>query len=145
MNRADLDRRNQVLRAYFTGRDWDDNNEYALKRDLVLNSHELLPNYPLLIDDEWEVEPNRTQDGKGDLLFTDGAGRFAVVEVKWVDEDASGSNARTSRNAKRSKVKKQAANYAQALANRLKTFIQIEGYWFTNECHKPQLIQRLPE
>ncbi|MGB3138703.1 MAG: hypothetical protein WBB18_17975 [Nodosilinea sp.] len=145
MNKIEMQRRDQVLRAYFLGRDWDDNNELALKRDLVLRSQELLPNYPLLINDEWEVEPNRTQDGKGDLLFTDGAGCYAVVEVKWVDVDTSGSTARSSRTGKRSRVKKQAANYAQALVNCLQTFIQIEGYWFTNECQTPQLIQSLPE
>jgi len=143
MNRADLERRNQVLRAYFEGRDWDDNNENALKRDLVRRSHELLPAYPLLIDDEWEVEPNRTQDGKGDLLFTDGAGRYAVVEVKWLDLTTSGKTPRTSRTKKRQKVKDQAADYAHALARRLETFTQIEGYWFTNEYQTPQLIQKL--
>lgn len=69
MDRLELQRRNRVLRDYFEGRDWDENNEYALKRHLVLNSDRLLPAYPLLVDDEWEVEPNRDQAGRGDLLF----------------------------------------------------------------------------
>ncbi|TVQ06772.1 MAG: hypothetical protein EA368_16195 [Leptolyngbya sp. DLM2.Bin27] len=139
MNKADIVRRDQVLRAYFAGRDWDDNNEYSLKRKLVLHSHELLPSYPFLIDDEWETEPNRNQAGKGDLLFADGKGRFAVVEVKWLDCDNSGKTAKTRRTQKRKKVKDQAVDYANSLAERLKIFAQIEGYWFTNECEKPQL------
>ncbi|MGB3311234.1 MAG: hypothetical protein WBG32_19445 [Nodosilinea sp.] len=140
MNKADMVRRDQVLRAYFAGRDWDDNNEYALKRHLVLHSHELLPGYPLLIDDEWEAAPNRNQEGKGDLLFADGEGRFAVVEVKWLDLDDSGKTAKTRRTHKRKKVKDQAAGYVCCLAQRLETFTLIEGYWFTNEVHKPQLL-----
>ncbi|MBW4486055.1 MAG: hypothetical protein KME14_26325 [Tildeniella torsiva UHER 1998/13D] len=143
MNKADMVRRDQVLRAYFAGRDWDDNNEYALKRELVRHSQELLPSYPLLIDDEWEAEPNRNQEGKGDLLFADGEGRFAVVEVKWLDLDNSGKTAKTRRTHKRKKVKDQAAEYAACLAERLKIFAQIEGYWFTNECNRPQLEKRL--
>jgi len=140
-----MQKRDQVLRAYFQGRDWDENNEYALKRDLVLNSHELLPGYPLLIDNEWEAEPNRNQEGKGDLLFADGEDRFAVVEVKWIDEDNSGPTTRKSRNKKRNKVKEQAADYTHALAQLLQTFTQIEGYWFTNECERPKLAKKLPE
>ena len=143
MNRADIERRNRVLRTYFQERDWDENNEYALKRYLVLHSHELLPDHPLLMDDEWEVEPNRNQEGKGDLLFSDGAGRFAVVEVKWLNQDKSGKTARTSRTQKRNKVRDQAVEYAHALAQRLETFTQIEGYCFTNEYPKPQLIKEI--
>jgi hypothetical protein len=35
MDKAEIQRRNQVLRAYFKGRDWDENNEYNLTRHLV--------------------------------------------------------------------------------------------------------------
>lgn len=139
MDKADMVRRDQVLRQYFAGRDWDHNNEYALKRQLVLASRELLPDYPFLIEDEWEAEPNRNQEGKGDLLFSDGEGRFAVVEVKWLDLGASGKTPKTRRTKKRKKVKDQAVNYASALAQRLQLFVQIEGYSFTNEWSKPQL------
>jgi hypothetical protein len=140
MNKSDMERRDQVLRDYFKGRNWDNNNEYALKRHLVLHSYELLPDYPFLVGDEWEAEPNRGQDGKGDLIFADGAGRFAVVEVKWLDLSTSGDTAQTRRTKKRKKVKEQAEKYAQTLAQRLENFIQVEGYWFTNECNGPQLI-----
>jgi Holliday junction resolvase-like predicted endonuclease len=145
MNKSEMERRDQVLRAYFQGRDWDENNEYVLTRHLVLNSYELLPDYPLIIDDQWEAEPNRNQEGEGDLLFADGEGRFAVVEVKWIDLTSSGDTASTRRTKKRKKVKEQAANYACSLAQRLDTFVQIEGYWFTNEYPSPQLAKKLPE
>jgi len=46
MNLSQIEHRNQVIRAYFEGRDWDANGEYALKRKLVLNSTKLLPDYP---------------------------------------------------------------------------------------------------
>ena len=142
-NKADLERRDQVLRAYFAGRDWDTNNEYVIKRHLVLQSHNLLPTYPFLIDDEWEAEPNQGQEGKGDLIFTDSAGHFAVVEVKWIDLATSGSTAKVRRTKKRKKVQEQAVDYARILAQRLEYFIQVEGYWFNNECTKPQLIEQI--
>jgi hypothetical protein len=59
------------------------NAEYQLKRSFVSSSLTLLPEYPLLIDDEWEVRANRSDLGKGDLLFSSRDGRYvAVVEVK---------------------------------------------------------------
>jgi len=69
MNTNDIQHRDQVLRTYFEGRSWDDNNEYQLTREFVLNSAERLPSYPFLVDYEWEVEANCSQDGKGDLLI----------------------------------------------------------------------------
>jgi hypothetical protein len=144
MDKPELERRDRVLRAYFEGRDWDKNNEYALKRRLVLNSQSLLPGYPLLFDDEWEVEPNRNQKGRGDLLFTDGEGRYAVVEVKWLDVNNTGKTTRNNRTKKRQKVRDQAANYVDALAQCLETFTQIEGYRLTNEDDEPQLVRKLP-
>ena len=139
MNRSEIQHRDQVLRAYFQGRDWDKNEEYTLKRDLVLHSTELLPNYPFLVDDEWEVEANRAQDGKGDLVFTDGEGRYAVVEVKWLDLNGSGKTTRTNRNDKRQKVKKQATIYADEWKQKLGGSVQVDAYWFTNEYDRPQL------
>ena len=59
MNQSEFQRRDQLMRAYLQGRDWDGNKEFGLKRHLILNGDELLPDYPFVIDDEWEVEPNR--------------------------------------------------------------------------------------
>lgn len=140
LNKADMERRNQVIRAYFADRDWDKNSEYELKRYLVLNSHDLLPGYPLVIDDEWEVAPNQAQDGKGDLVFTDGVGRFAIVEVKWIDLDRSGKTARTNRTGKRKKVQVQADTYMKAFKRIHPDCLSVEGYYFTSENQQPQRL-----
>jgi hypothetical protein len=132
IDRADIEHRDRVLRAYFEGRNWDGNNEYALKRKLVMNSLELLPDYPFVIDDEWEVKPSRGDQGKGDLIFTNGEGRFAVVEVKWIDLERRGKTVRTGRNKDRKKVKEQAARYRDILAEKLGPDFHVEGYYFTN-------------
>ncbi len=143
MNTANLEHRDRVLRAYFEGRNWDQNNEYALRRHLVLHSEALLPTYPFVVDDEWEVQPNRGQEGKGDLIFADGAGRYAIVEVKWLDLTSTGKPASNKRTRKRKKVKEQAQEYADCFAQLLQNFVQVEGYYFTNEHQTPQLIQNL--
>lgn len=144
INRSEIQRRDQVLRAYFQGRDWDKNEEYVLKQNFVLRSAELLPDYPYLVDDEWEVEANRTQDGKGDLILTNGEGHYAVVEVKWLDLDRSGDTIRNSRNKKRQKVREQAVTYAHALKQQLGGSVQVAAYWFTNEYQHPQLVSPQP-
>jgi len=133
IDRAEIGHRDRVLRAYFQGRDWDGNNEYALKRKLVMNSPELLPDYPFVLGDEWEAEPNRGEQGKGDLIFSNGEGRFAVVEVKWIDLVRTGKTVRTGRNKDRNKVREQAEKYRDILAAKLGPDCHVEGYYFTNE------------
>ena len=149
INQLDIHHRNQVLRAYFKGRDWDKNNEYSLKRFLVENSLELLPKYPYLFDDEWEVESSRAEQGRGDLIFTDGSGNYAVVEVKWIDlkgptDQRSSSTRRTSNRKKRRVVEEQAKNYSHNLASLLGDFVSIEGYSYTNESESLQHQITLP-
>ncbi len=85
MTRDEAAHRDRVLKAYFAGRDWDESPEFVLKREFVLRSLEFLPEYPLAWDDEWEVEPGQSDEGKGDLVLTDGTGRFAVVEFPLSD------------------------------------------------------------
>jgi hypothetical protein len=99
----ELRRRDEVMRYMFTNRNWGSTAEYRLKRSFVLSSSTLLPDYPLLIDDEWEVVANRSDLGRGDLLFcsADGA-HVAVVELK-----ANSSSTAES-------VKEQARKYASA-------------------------------
>jgi hypothetical protein len=148
MNKTEIKHRDNVLRAYFQGRDWDKNNEYYLKQKFVTNSVIFMPGYPYLIDDEWEVEPSRAEKGKGDLLFTDGAGRFAIVEVKWIDLEGpngsrTGSTRRGSNRKKRRQVEEQAVKYAQSLGRLLDSFIEIEGYSYTNADPTPQLWAKL--
>jgi hypothetical protein len=137
--------RDKVLHCYFDGRDWDENDEYTLKRKLVLNRNRLLPQYPYVIEDEWDVIDSRTDLGRGDLVFTDGGGCFAVVEVKWIDLDGILRDAKTRRASNRGKrrnVEKQAAKYANLYRHKLSdielVFVRhVEAFYFTNEYDKP--------
>ena len=51
MDQAEAQRRDRVLRAFFEGKDWDQNDEFMLKRAMVLNSREWLPAHPFVIDE----------------------------------------------------------------------------------------------
>ncbi len=138
MKLRDIKRRDQVLRTYFHGRDWNENSEYGLKRQLIQNSQELLPDYKYVVEDEWEVVSNRPQHGKGDLVFTDGNGCFAVIEVKWIDlidSTRKGTTRRNSNTKKRRKVESQAIEYAECYANSagLDADSKVEAFVFTNE------------
>ncbi len=133
IDRSEIGRRDRVLRAYFEGRTWDVNAEFGLKRELVLKSYHLLPEYPFLIDNEWEVSPNMSQGGRGDLIFADGFGQFAVVEVKWLNLNSTGSTACARRTQKRKEAKEQAVRYRNILASQLPQARKVEGYYFTNE------------
>jgi hypothetical protein len=122
----ELHRRDVTMRSWFTNRDWVANAEYQLKRSFVSSSLTLLPEYPLLIDDEWEIRSNRSEFGKGDLLFCSSDGKYvAVVELK----------ASTWRSP--SVVKDQARKYAN-LFNQLYDVKGVRGYtvWTTS----PHLI-----
>lgn len=142
-NFSAIEHRDRVLRAYFEGRDWDENQEYLLKRDLVLNSDELLPAYPYLIEHEWE-ERGRTHRGRGDLVFTDGLGHFAIIEVKWLDFNRKGKNSAIRRNIKRKLVKSQAVRYAKSYLRlalkQLEIVRQVKAFTFTNEPPRLRLI-----
>jgi hypothetical protein len=73
--------------------------------------------FPLLWDYEWA--PPLAARGRGDLVFTDGQGAFAVVEAKHVPLARSGRAARSTRNEKRGYVQHQALRYARLFANAL--------------------------
>ena len=129
----EIKRRDAVLRAFFAGKDWDENDEFKLKRAFVLRSEEFLPEHPYLYADEWEVVPGETNQGRGDLLFTDGVGSFAVVEVKYIDSGRTGSTVRTKRRKSRRHVGEQAAKFAEAVrAWRIATGA-VYGYALTDE------------
>jgi hypothetical protein len=137
--------RDKVLHCYFAGRDWDENDEYTLKRKLVLNRDRLLPQYPYVIEDEWDVIDSRTDLGRGDLVFTDGIGCFAIIEVKWIDLDGlsrEGKTRRESNRQKRRKVEEQAIKYAHIYrdklsADKLIVMKSTEAFYFTNEYDTP--------
>jgi hypothetical protein len=147
VDKSEIVHRDQVIRGYFEGRNWDKNGEYSLKRKLILDSRQLFPNYSYVIEDEWEVEPGRTDQGCGDLVFTDGSGHFAVVEVKWIDLESTertGSTKRGSNRKKRRKVEDQAIHYAGVYAELnlggLHSDYSIEAFIFTNESDQPRSL-----
>lgn len=133
MDRAEAERRDRVLREFFVGKDWDHNDEFILKRSLVLRSGELLPDCPFVIDDEWDVLPGHTNHGRGDLVFTDGEGGFAVVEVKFIDNDRSGRTARVKRTKSRGLVVDQARTYGEIVARRDGATREVIAFTYTNE------------
>ena len=61
----------------------------------------------------WEVVPGMSQYGVGDLVFSDGNGNFAVMEVKHLTS-RSGKNQREKRRKARKKVKEQTIKYMSA-------------------------------
>ena len=56
IDKYETEHRNKVLRAYFSGRNWDRNDEYLLKQKLVRCSTELLPEYPYSTFHQYEVQ-----------------------------------------------------------------------------------------
>lgn len=147
MDIQSIEHRNLVLKSYFKGRDWDLNSEYLLKRKLVLNSNRLLPQYPYVIEDEWEVTTDKTNEGKGDLVFTNAAGYFAVVEVKYINLKLSGGTTSQKRTFKRKTVREQAIRYADDYANiassRQIFLKQVAAFTFTNESNDPKLLKTI--
>ncbi|MFT4623632.1 MAG: hypothetical protein ACI8PZ_002288 [Myxococcota bacterium] len=133
MERAEAERRDRVMRVYFDGKDWDRNDEFALKRDLVRRSHDLLPHHPFLVEDEWDVVSGHTNHGRGDLVFTDGEGRFAVVEVKYINLTSSGATARRRRTKCRRQVHQQAQAYAAVIRDRHDAVGPVLAFAYTNE------------
>ena len=114
-------------------------SEYDLKRYLLLYSSELLPRFPYVIEDEWFVISGLSQFGKGDLVFTDGKGCFAVVEIKYLRTD-TGATARKSRNRAKNKLLDQVKYYVQGYKNKNPEHLQIEGYYYTNLDKFPKRI-----
>jgi hypothetical protein len=133
MDRVTAEHRDRVLRAFFEGKDWDTNPEFLLKRHVVRRSLELLPAFPLLVDDEWEAVSGQSNKGRGDLVFTDGAGGFAVIEVKHIDLARTGKTVRTGRNRRRGEVAVQALNYAVCIQMRHGCDRAVGAFVYTNE------------
>jgi hypothetical protein len=79
MTEDETRQRDDVLRAYFAARNWDNDPFFELQREVVLRSGELLGAWPFVVDHLWRLEP--TRPGYGHLVFADGIGGFATVEV----------------------------------------------------------------
>lgn len=82
--------------------------EAQLERKLLDSPPGCLGAFPYLFKREWTP----ADGGKGDLVFTDGQGLFAVVEVKHINMSIS----KNSRRRKRNLVRAQAQKYGQAFA-----------------------------
>lgn len=125
MNKAEAKRRDEILRPYVLARDWDKDRERSLCRSFVAQSGALLPDHPYLVGYEWEAFSDDVNGDRGDLLFTDGARCFAVVEVKQV----GGAN---KRNDARRKVEQQAQKFAEVV-RRLHPGAQVTAWVFTDD------------
>jgi len=117
----------RLLRSRYA-QTWQEACEERLKQELLEDAGPFHEEFPLLCADEWEVCSGMTNFGVGDLVFTDGHGGYAVVEVKWI---VSGGKSR--RNYKRRKVREQAHRYACAWARRFPDACRVVGYTFTDE------------
>lgn len=73
-------------------------------------------------------------EGKGDLVFTDGQGLYAVIEVKYIN--LQGSNVKQ----KRKKVRKQAYKYGQAFRARTSAAVVVLAAFYTEESDSLQWI-----
>lgn len=86
---------------------------------------------PYLRGWEWEVVPGRAQHGTGDLLYADGAGRYAVVEAKFLVQ-RSGRTAQVQRNQGRRDVRLQARKYAWEVVRLATDATEVLAYRLTN-------------
>lgn len=138
MKPTETKHRDRVLRAYVEGRTWDNEpgSEFNLVRKLVMQGHPLLEPFPYLVDYEWEVEGGFSDEGRGDLVFSDGQGNYATVEVKVVQggrRGGSGSTTRNARRKKRRKVEAQAWDYALVWQKRQEDARTTKSFLYTNE------------
>ena len=82
--------------------------EAELELSLLQHPPPCLKGFPFLYKREW-----KSKSGTGDLVFTDGQGLFAVIEVKHIGNH----NCRELKRQKRKKVKDQACRYGQEFAD----------------------------
>lgn len=115
-------KRDAVIRSFILGQFWNLKPEYLVMRNLLMRPFmctwaAYAERYPLIFDYEWMVLI-QGQLHVGDMLFTDGCGRFLVVEAKSVLRGpfavGSGKTLRTRRHLARKKSRQQAELYARA-------------------------------
>jgi hypothetical protein len=134
LDQGECRRRDAELRTHFADGPAGLGTELGVTRSLVIDGHPELAAYPLVVAHEWEPVPGASQYGKGDLVFADGRGNFAVVEVKFIDLLESGRTVGTRRTGHRKKVREQARFYAAALQTCLGTpAAAIRAFAHTNE------------
>jgi hypothetical protein len=114
----------------------DNHNEFYLIKFILLNQSDIktLQHYPYLIAYEWKVEAleaGRLRPDVGDLVLMDEHHRFLVVEVKYIDEKASGNVARKKRNQRRNKVCRQAMKYGKLFKMMFPWAVVLKGAFTT--------------
>ena len=101
--------------------------------DFIIRNRQRIPalqKYPYVIGREYFVFGNRSDIGKGDLLFTDGLGHYLIVEIKFLPHCTS-LNGKKHNKEKRHEVEEQAEKYAHCLATHISQK-QIEYVSITN-------------
>jgi hypothetical protein len=114
----------------------DNQNEFYLIKFILLNQTHIktLQHYPYLIAYEWKteaLEAGRLRPDVGDLVLMDEHHRFLVLEVKYIDEKASGNVARKKRNQRRNKVCKQAMKYGELFKMMFPWAVVLKGAFTT--------------
>ena len=126
------------------------------------NSIELLRDYPYVIAYEWEVSPSDClytllhiykldnvvstismlpNNHKGDLVLMDENYNFLVVEVKYIDNESSGRNAKNNRTKQRKQVREQAEKYV-CFFEMMFPWLFAKGLAFTNELLREELSMK---
>lgn len=85
-----------------------------------------------VIAEDWNVQGNLSNKGKGDLVTRAPAGEHVVIEVKWLNLLAEGHTAREGRRQKRLKVEDQARKYAKHWRDK-NPGVRVIVATFTNE------------
>ena len=91
--------------------------QYILINQLDLK---IFQDYPYLIEHQYMLDPPRSQDGEGDLIFTDGNNHFLVVEVKYLRQSSWKNSGRTTRSRNRKSrrhLEEQAIKYGKHFFN----------------------------
>ena len=85
ISKKEIKYRDKTIRKYIFARNWDNNPEFLLNKEVVLNlaiRRPLLKNYKYVYDYEWEVIPGFSDKGKGDLILTDAKNHYLIIECK---------------------------------------------------------------
>ena len=129
--------RDRVLRAFLRDKSWDLDPEERLRNKFLLEEIARIPemaSYIFLWGLEWSVEGEGVSEaGRGDAVLTDGHGRFAVLEFKYIDNTTSGATARTRRTKKRKEVLEQVKTYAAFFHRAHPSARAVAAYAVTNE------------
>ncbi|KKM62655.1 hypothetical protein LCGC14_1519480 [marine sediment metagenome] len=117
----DIKHRDKTIRSYVLSRNWDKNPEFLLVQKVVRDLTEKKPElseFKFVYDYEWEVEPGRSDKGKGDLIFTDGHSNYLIVECK---------------KKKPQEVKQQTLKFMKLCKNIIKNVQTVKGMAVTRE------------